>query len=172
MASTRFIGIDASQWEKGADTRFLNEMSNTIHTGNGAISMFSSRMNLDDATPLRLLVGIPKVDLLPQQKKFTEAFYAYLLNVRKEDMPSIWTGKPNWQPVNPMRRAAPIKESRLDYDFLMTLGLRQATWENRVFFSELVRAKRNQATEPETVRFYLALSMFGFPSPEQFFTAS
>lgn len=172
MASTRFIGINASQLEEGADTRFLSEMSNTIHTGDGAIGMFSQKLKLDDATPLRLLVGIPKADLSSQQKKFTEAFYAYLFNVRNDDMPSIWTGKPNWQPVNPVRRAAPIKESRLDYDFLMTLGLRQVTWENRVFFSELVRAKRNQATEPETVRFYLALSMFGFPSPEQFFTAS
>lgn len=170
MASTRFIGINASQWEAGADTRFLSEMSNTIHTGNGAISMFSSRMNLDDATPLRLLVGIPKADLLPQQKKFTEAFHAYLFNVRKDDMPSIWTGKPNWQPLNHERRAAPINESRLDYDFLMSLGLRQATWEKRVLFTDLDRTKRNQSTEPETIRLYLAFSMFGFPSPEQFFT--
>lgn len=171
MASTRFIGINTSEWPAGADTRFLSEMSDTIYTGNGAIGMFSQKLNLDDATPLRLLVGIPKADLSTVQKKFAEAFYAYLFCVCKDDMPTLWTGKPNWQPINPARKAAPIAESRLDYDFLMTLGLRHSTWEKHVFLSDLVRAKRNQATKQETVRFYLVLSMFGFSGPEQFFTA-
>ncbi len=171
MASTRFIGINTSEWEAGADIRFLSEMSDTIYTGNGAVGKFSQKLSLDDATPLRLLVGIPKADLSPVQKKFAEAFYAYLFGVRKDDMPTLWTGKPDWQPINPARKVAPIAESRLDYDFLMTLGLRQATWENHVLLSDLVRAKRNCSAKQETIRFYLAFSMFGFPRPEQFFTA-
>lgn len=172
MASTRFIAINTSEWPEGEAIRFLSEMSNTIYTGSGSIGSFAQKLHLDDATPLRLLVGIPKADLSPPQKKFTEAFHAYLFNVCKDDIPTIWTGKPNWQPINTTRKSAPIKESRLDYDFLMTLGLRPATWENHVLISELARAKRNQSTEQETVRFYLALSMFGFKSPEQFFTAA
>ncbi len=171
MASTRFIGINISDWPEGADIRFISEMSRTIYTGDGTIPSFSQKQNLDDSTPLRLLVGIQKKDLSVQQKKFTEAFFAYHHNIIKDNMPSIWTGKPNWRPLNPARIPAPIKESRLDYDFLVSLGLRPATWEQHVFLQELTRAKRGQSSEQETVRLYLALSMFGLQLPEQFFTA-
>lgn len=171
MASTRFIGINVSSWPEGADVKFLGEMSNIIHSGDGSMGKFSQKLILDDATPLRLLVGMPKTDLLPQHKKFAEVFYNYLFNASKDGMPTIWTGKPNWHPVNPGREVSSIKDSRLDYDFIMTLGLRSSTWENNVFLTELVRAKRNQSSVQETVRFYLALSMFGFSRPEQFFTA-
>lgn len=173
MATTRFIGINTSEWLQGADIRFLSEMSNTIFAGSGKIGSFSQKLNLDDATPLRLLVGVPRADASVQQKKFTEAFFAYLFDVSKDDMPTIWTSKPNWQPINTARIPAPIKQSRLDQDFVLSLGLRPATWDTHVFLSTdvIARAKRSQATEQETIRNYLALSMFGFQQPEQFFTA-
>lgn len=174
MANPRLIGINTSILPAGEDIKFLSEMSKALLLGTGAISSFADKLGLNGASPLRMMIGMPKNELDSKQKRLAEIFICHHFHTKMEDMGNIWTNKPTWQPVNTARCPAPVEESRLDCDYVMAFGLRPCVWDDHVFMTDnvLVRAKSRVTHEQENIRSYLALSLFGFPSPEQFFTAS
>lgn len=171
MTAPRIVGLDVSDWSSHSITRFVSEFSNTIHTGDGKIPAFSERMGVDGMFPLRLLIGIPRTENTAPRKRFTEAFLAYLFDVapEKANSKAKWTTKPDFSPINPRRVAVPISECVLDWEFVESFGLRPKLWEQHVFLTPVDQLKKGGTTQAQIVRCYLALAMFGFSRPEQFF---
>lgn len=171
MPAPRIIGLDVSEWSPHDTTRFLSEFSTTIHTGDGKLPAFSERLGVDGMYPLQLLIGIPRSENTTPRKRFTEAFLAYLFDIAPEKAAdkAKWTTKPAFCPKNPRRVAAPISECILDWEFVESFGLRPKLWEQHVFLTPVDQLRKGKSTQAQIVRSYLALSMFGFSGPEQFF---
>ena len=171
MTAPRIVGLDVTDWSADTVTRYLSEFSNVIHTGDGKIPAFSERLAVDGMYPLRLLMGIPRTDHTAPRKRFTEAFLAYFLDIPPERARSTvkWTTKPEFFPGNPRRRVVPISECTLDWEFVESFGLRPKLWEQHVFLTPVDQLRKGGLSRAQVVRAYLALSMFGFSRPEEFF---
>lgn len=171
MTAPRIVGLDVSDWAPDTVIRYLGEFSNAIHTGDGKLPAFSERLGVDGMYPLRLLMGIPRTEHTAPRKHFAEAFLAYFFDVAPESAKGLakWTTKPAYTPMNPRRVAAPISACALDWAFVKSFGLRPRLWEQHVFMTPIDALKKGGASSASTVRAYLALSMFGFSRPEQFF---
>lgn len=172
MSAPRIVGLDVSSWDHATAARYLSEFSAAIHTGDGKLPAFSERLGIDGMYPLRLLLGIPRAENTPARKQFAEAFTAYFLDVAPEQARSVikWTSKPGFMPTNPRRTPAPLSQCVLDWSFVESFGLRPKLWEQHVFLTPVDPFRKGTAGAAATVRAYLALSMFGFSRPEQFFT--
>lgn len=171
MTAPKIVGLDVSDWPMDKTVRFVSEFSSSIHTGDGRIPAFSDRLGVDGMYPLRILLGIPRTDHSAPRKRFTEAFLAYFLDAPPETSAGLakWTTRPSFAPINPRRTPAPVSECVLDWEFVESLGLRPKLWEQHVFLTPVEQLKKGGLSRAQVVRAYLALSMFGFSRPEQFF---
>lgn len=171
MTAPRIVGLDVSEWTFDKTATYLSEFSNAIHTGDGRVPAFSERLGVDGMYPLRLLLGIPRTENTAPRKRFAEAFMAYFLEAAPENAKALvkWTTKPDFSPTNPRRVAVPISECALDWEFIESFQLRPKLWEQHVFLTPIDQIKKGGVTRAQIVRAYLALSMFGFSRPEQFF---
>jgi len=171
MTAPRLVGLDVSDWDHASVIRYLDEFSTAIHSGDGKIPAFSERIGVDGMYPLRLLLGIPRAENTAPRKQFVEAFLAYFLDVAPEKAKASikWTTRPAFMPANPRRVAAPLSECVMDWDFVESFGLRAKLWEQHVFLTPTDGFRKGIASRPMIVRSYIALSMFGFSKPEQFF---
>lgn len=149
---------------------FIDGFSTTIHSGDGGIPSASTAFKVDASFPLRMLAGIPKKLLTREQKILTEAYCSYHFSLPLRDQPDLWQSRQGWKPANPKRVVAPLNQSELDAEWMISLGTSRTTWEKSVLIAPGALSKKS--TPQATIRHLLALSVFGFSDPYQFFTAA
>lgn len=176
----RMIGLSIARLFDGDHNhpdipRFIAEFAGVLHT-EGRKPAALVHLGVDNDFPLRLLLGIPKKDLTREQRLLAEGYCGLIFDRAVGDIDALWTLKPGWRPINPARVAAPLVESTLDVEWMLSLGITRRVWENVVLISDSaldsnnIRATQNRP--PALMRYLLLLSIFGFSDPYQFFTAS
>lgn len=148
---------------------FIDGFTHAIRSGDGGrIPSASMEFKVDTSFPLRMLVGIPKKLLTREQKLLTEAYCSYFFGTTLCAQPDVWHSRQGWKPTNHNRVAAPLNNSDLDTEWMLSLGINRLVWEKHVLITP--NAFSNKSTTSSTVRHLLALSVFGFCDPYQFFT--
>lgn len=148
---------------------FIDGFTHTIHSGDGGrIPAASVEFNVDAAFPLRVLVGVPKKLLTREQKILTEAYCSYFFKLPLRDQPDVWQSRHGWKPVNHKRSVALLNQSDLDTEWINSLGISRFVFEKFILITP--NALSNKRTSSSIIRHLLALSVFGFADPYQFFT--
>ncbi len=153
---------------------FFSDFSNLLMQESGKYPQWAVNYGVTRELPLRLLLGMPLRTLTVAQKRVAEAC-CYLLYRRTGD--SLWTDKPIWNPTNHSRVDAPLEKCQIDIPFMLSLGISTSVWENNVLLhngglSDLGRKSDCGLLRPATLtRNFVALAVYGFPDPLQFFTA-
>lgn len=153
--------------------RFLEQFGSLLHSdGNKATAL--KQIGVDTDFPLRVLVGVPKKDMTREQRLLAEGFCGLILGRNLGDTADLWTARPDWRPTNPGRVAAPLTESTLDVEWMLSLGVPRIVWERAVLMSDGALHKPSIETLGKRpgalMRYLLWLSIFGFSDPYQFFT--
>jgi len=166
------IALDTSEWSLDDSRRFLATGAEFLRAGKGGnASRLETDLRLSEQTLLQVLVGLPPGSLALAQRRFAQAVHSLTFSVPLSNSRATWTQTPNWRPQNRRRYEGKIDEAQLDLLFLADFGLSTSTWA-AILHSEtlLVRNQRGKASAGDVRRAYLALAIFGFPEPEQFFT--
>lgn len=152
---------------------FIVNFSETLYSGDGRRPQFLSDFKIDIDFPVKLLVGLPKKLLTREQRLLAEAYTSHFFSMPLgKGMDEIWTSRPAWNPSNPSQITAPAPESKLDVDWMRTIGINNAVGDLILLSpSAMHRAHLKQNTST-TLRYVLALSVYGFPDPYQFLTSS
>lgn len=151
---------------------FLTGFAEVLHPG-GRKPQFLGALKIDTDFPVRLLVGLPMKLLSREQRLLAEVYTAWTLGRDLGDVKGLWTSGRGWQPTNPGRVPAPVEESLLDVPWMLSLGVPRPVWERHILLSEsaLRRAENGYPGGEASIRHLLALAVFGFADPYQFFTA-
>lgn len=151
---------------------FLSGFAETLHPG-GRKPEFLEALHVDTDFPVRLLVGLPTARLSREQRLLAEAYVAMFFGGQLGATKGLWTSGKGWQPTNPKRVAARVEESLLDVPWMLSLGVPRVVWEKNILLSQdaLTRAEKGYRGGSASIRHLLALSVFGFVDPYQFFTA-
>lgn len=154
--------------------QFIERFSSVLYTGKGGYATFVKSLNITAAFPMRCFVGIPEDQFTPAWKVLVEAYCRHLCEM---DAENIWVCNQPWLPTNPTRVPARLDKSVFDTDWACTLGLNQSQWANCVLMSSSalqrqVRLPNRENIFEQNVRLLLALAVYGFSDPMQFFTAS
>lgn len=149
---------------------FLEAFGTALYAGEGRPPQILAALGIDTAFPVRLLVGIPQRALSREKRLFAEAFCGLHFGRDLGDNKGLWSyGKP-WQPTNPRatarRRAV---DCELDTDWMLSLGIAKATWENDILLRRQAFAVKHAGQGAALIRHMLALAAFGFSDPYQFF---
>lgn len=151
---------------------FLQGFGETLHP-NGRKAQFLDALQVDRDFPIRLMVGIPTKDLSREQRLLAEAYTAMFAGQPFGEVKGLWTSGKGWQPTNPGRVPASAEDSLLDVAWMLSLGVAPVVWERNILLSAdaLTRAEKGYPGGSASIRHLLALSIFGFADPYQFFTA-
>lgn len=167
----RFFGGDHNS---PAITAFIERFSEVLYAGKGGLPTFLKQLNIGPDFPLRCLVGIPEEDFTTPRRLLAEA---YCKHIAGAEISNLWTSDRKWRPTNVGRKVAPLERCVFDTEWALSLGLPRGRWETDVLMS--TSALTRQARLPnrdgifaQNVRLLLALAVYGFDDPEQFFTAS
>ncbi|WP_175947506.1 hypothetical protein [Burkholderia pyrrocinia] len=166
------IALDTSAWSLDDSRRYLATGAEFLRTGKiGSPSHLEVNLRLSERLLLQALLGVPTASLTLAQRRFVEAVYSLTFSVPLAAGQKAWTDTPNWRPQNRRRYEGKLEDAQLDALFLADFGLTNATWA-AILHSDtlLVRHQRGQSSVGDVRRAYLALAIFGFPEPEQFFT--
>ena len=152
---------------------FIEQFSDALYAGKGGYSTFLKRLDIGPDFPLRCFVGISETDFTPPRRLLAEAYCQHLLGI---DLTTLWVTDCPWKPLNLSRTAAPLAQCVFDIKWALSLGLSRTRWENDVLLSNsaLTRQERLPSREGifgQNVRLLLALAIYGFADPWQFFTA-
>lgn len=154
--------------------QFTTTLTALFDNGKGRGSNFAAALPLRESDALRVLVGVPDNWLSDERQLLCEAVYNHAFARPFAARPELWQA-PAWQPQNPARVAAPLAESVFDEAFAQSLGIRLSVWEKEILIADLgsyrQRQRRGESTADANLRFLIALAMFGFADPWQFFTA-
>lgn len=173
MKST-LIALDAEALTDEQRRAFIDNFASMLYSGKGSTSTFSRQVGVSEADALRVFLGLPAASLGWQQRRIFEAMYAYTLGLPVMPRPELWTDEPTWMPVNPDRNAdRPIGECELDLEFIKSFGIRRGVWEKEILMADLsaLASKIVQGGDLSVtnMRLYMALAIFGFRDPSQFF---
>ncbi|WP_068634707.1 hypothetical protein [Thauera butanivorans] len=150
--------------------RFIRAFGAAIYAGEGKKPQFMSALNITTDMPLRLMVGVPVKSLTRPQRLLAETAVSLVLGRDLGDTRNLWGAGNSWRPKNPGRTPAPVTSSRLDHEWMLSLGIAKTVWEKEVLFGPIMTAgTHNQETT--VMRQVLALGAYGFADPYQFFTA-
>jgi len=151
---------------------FLNQLADAIYAGEGKRAEVLKKLDIDRDFAVKLLVGIPSSSFSREKRLLTETFCGIVLGRDFGDNTGIWTNRPSWSPVNHKKILAPLEHSRLDVDWMLSLGVSRPVWENNILCADacLHNVKSNQTRPNVNLRHLLTLSSFGFSDPYQFFT--
>lgn len=149
---------------------FVDQFGEVLYAGKGSPPMMLKQLNIGPDFPLRCLVGIPEEDFTTPRRVLAEA---YCQHITGADVSDIWTTDRKWLPINPTREIAPLERCVFDAEFALTLGLSRARWETDILLSTgaLSRQQSREGSFNLNARFLLALAVYGFSDPWQFFTA-
>lgn len=153
---------------------YIETFGRMIYSGHGTASNFSRQIGVSEADALRVFLGIPSSNLTDTQRRVYEAVYAYVLGLPVKPRPELWTDAPEWMPQNPRRTDdRSIEVCCLDFEFIESFGIRRGVWEKEILLADLgavaAKAKRGGDLSGSNLRLYMALAMFGFRDPSQFF---
>lgn len=151
--------------------RFIAEFSAALYAGEGKKPRFLSALDISTDLPLRLLVGVPTKVLPRPHRLIAEAAVSMVLGRALGDAKGLWSNARGWAPRNPARAAAPLPACRLDREWMLSLGVSRAVWENEVLFSKAF-SEAQPGTAAATMRSFMGLAAYGFTDPHQFFTAA
>ena len=144
---------------------FTSNLSRLIYSGLGSSTTFAKELGVTEADGLRALLGMPESWLTPRRQQVLETVYAYTFGLAFKAHPGIWTTEPDWKYTNPNATTANFENSVLDLDYIDAFGLRRSIWEKQILYTKL----KNTGTAEQNFRLYMALALFGFPEPQQFF---
>lgn len=164
---TLFGGDDNSP----AITKFVEQFSTALYAGRGGLPMLLRRLSIGPDFPMRCLVGLPKEDFTTPRRVLAEAYCQHILGV---DVSGLWTTEREWKPTNPNRKVAPLENCVFDIEWAQTLGLPRGRWEDDVLMSAGALNRQSASDERfnQNTRQLLALAIYGFSDPWQFFTAN
>lgn len=149
---------------------FISEFSGNLYSGDGKRPMMLDRFGIGPEFPVRLLVGIPQKTMTREQRLIAEAFCQSVFGYANTDSKKLWQYGKGWRPVNPNRQPGSIHDSRLDIDFMLSLGISKAVWCNDILIAPNA-FDQSASTKPSTLmRYFFSLVAFGFSDPHQFFT--
>jgi len=153
---------------------FIEGFAEALHAGGGRKPQFLDAIGIDVAFPVRLLVGVPTKALSREQRLVAETYCSMFSGRNFGDCAKLWATGKGWQPKNPGRVPGSIQDSRLDVDWMLSLGIGRATWERSILISDgaMMRSAKGMVAGSTTLRHLLALAAFGFRDPYQFFTTS
>jgi len=153
---------------------FIDNFARMLYSGQGSASNFARQIGVTEADGLRVFLGMPASSLTDQQRRIFEAMYAYTLDLPVMPRPELWTDEPTWTPINPRRPAErSIEQCQLDFEFIESFGIRRAVWEKEILLSDMkavaAKIERGGDLSATNLRLYMALALFGFRDPSQFF---
>lgn len=157
-----------------AITAFIGRFSEVLYLGKGGFPTFIKKMDITPDFPLQCLVGLPVDDNTPAKQMLAEAYCQHLLGIEPIN---VWTEDRPWLPQNPNRKKAPLERCVFDTEFALSLGLSRGRWETDVLMSSSALARQDKLPNragmfAQNARLLLALAVYGFTDPWQFFTAS
>ncbi len=169
----KLIYLDSKLFKYIEFKSFIGAFSRILYGGTGAQSQFSKELPVQESDILRLFLGVPNTWLTDKRQRIIEAVLSYTLNLPFDAYPDIWLDKPNWKIKN--NKAVIQKDLAglvLDVKFIDSFGLRQSVWEKEIFFTNGLfrRIEKQRTTVEQNFRLYMALILFGFAEPQQFFT--
>lgn len=150
---------------------FIEQFSSALYTGDGKAPRILEALNIGAEFPARLLVGIPVKRLTREQRLIAESFCSMIFGHNLGHSKGLWTHGKGWQPVNHGREAAPIADSVLDTEWLLSLGIPKAVWKNNILFAASAFDANTKPLPSTLMRYLFGLVAFGFSDPYQFFTA-
>lgn len=153
-----------------AISRFIQDFSTTLYSGDGKPPEFLAKLGIGPDFPVRLLVGVPAKTLTREQRLVAEVYCQITFGRNTGDNKKLWQHGKGWRPHNQGRIPAPVRESRLDVEFMLNLGIPKKIWCNDILLAPTALDKNAQPREQTLLRYILALSVFGFSDPYQFFT--
>ncbi len=147
---------------------FITLMSHLKGGTQGSRTKLWSSLNMKDSDALKVFLGMREISF--EQQNLFETLHRVTFNYfAKPDpgQPDIWLDSPNWRFTNPRHdRQAALKDCQLDLEYVDSFGLAAAAWEKDVFKGTY---KYQQTNEAQQFRLFVALGVFGFPDPMQFF---
>lgn len=172
--SSNVIALNTDRIDHFKRMEFIKASTSVFYSGQGSWSNFSRSLDIRESDCLRIFLGVPPLWLTRHRRSFFEAVYSYIGCGMAEGNPPLWTDNPHWMPINPRKgRDLPLPECHIDEEFLESFGIRPQIWEKEILIADLNAAQRKPRTPANgadtNLRLYLALSMFGFSDPSQFF---
>jgi len=172
--TNRLIALKAEALTDAHRRLFIDNFARMLYSGTGSTSNFARQVPVSESDSLRVFLGMPEAELDDRRRRIFEAMYAYVLDLPVVPRPELWTDTPAWCPVNPRRNHdRPIESCQLDFEFVDTFGLRRTIWEKEILFATLgpitTKAKQGGDLSATNLRLYMALALFGFQDPSQFF---
>lgn len=149
---------------------FISEFSTNLYSGDGKKPEMLERMAIGPDLPVRLLVGVPQKSLTREQRLIAEAFVRMIFGRETSEAKSIWSYGKGWRPSNPAQQPALLKDSRLDTDFMLSLGISKAVWRNDILMAPTAFEASCKPRATTLTRYLFALVAFGFSDPYPFFT--
>ena len=157
---------------------FIRNFGDVVYSGKGGPSKFLSGLKIEPDFSLQCLVGIPENEFSPQKKSLVEAYCQYIFGIELSNFDNIWTTERNWRPLNPNRTRDDLGDSLIDIDWMTSLGLVRGRWESYVLLcSGTILTRQDRLPNrtdmfAENARLLLALSIYGFADPWQFFKSN
>ena len=171
---TDLIALKAEAFSEVHRLGFLNAFGRMIYSGQGSSNTFGKESGFVESDGLRIFLGVPRETVTYRQRRGYEAVYAYVMGEPAVLRPQLWTDSPTWMPTNPRHKGQkPAQDRRLDLEFVHSFGLRRRVWEKEILMVDLDALKRKMDAGGDlsdtNLRLYIALAMFGFGDPDQFF---
>lgn len=164
--NTVFGGDDNSS----AVVEFVSAFSEVLYAGKGGYPAMLKKLAIGPDFPMRCLVGIAEEDFSHPLRVLAEAYLGFFMDVGTAD---VWTTERMWRPTNRGRIAAPLEQCVFDVDFALSLGLSPSPWENEILMSPGAFARQAGSNSfSKNARYLLALAVYGFSDPWQFFTSA
>lgn len=154
---------------------FIEKFGAVIYPGKGGPSKFLAGLKIEPDFSLQCLVGIPEEEFTKQKKALVEAYCRHIFGINIAKLDAIWTSEREWRPTNPSCTGRDLSDSLLDVDWMTSLGLVRGRWETYVLLcSPSVLSRQDKMPNrddvfAENARLLLALSVYGFADPWQFF---
>lgn len=154
-------------------TDFIKQFSDILYSGKGGTPTFLKNVKVSPDFALKCMVGIPEEEFTPARRALAEAFCQHFMKMKTHD---LWTTSRPWTPANPLRVEAPLYKCICDEEWILTFGLSRGRWESDILMSTsaLVRQAKfpnRDGIFEQNARLLLALAIYGFADPWQFFTA-
>lgn len=138
----------------------------------GTLPGYMKAAQLDQTTPLRLMLGIPEHELTPKVQRFAEAMFRLCFMAPDQPSREMWTDIPELAIANP-NGAGSTDAGQLDTAFMTSFGFGAKLWSQVLGYSsgEVSKFMSGQITDRgKYKKLWFAFYMAGFSKPDHFFT--
>ena len=171
----KLIAIDCAELSFSDIQKFLSNYSAMVFSGQGSKGNFVKNLKLKESDSLKVLLGVPDTDMTTGFQQIMETAFAFSYGLDFGAHPEIWTSKPNLSVTNSnASTCSDLANVALDLEFIKSFGFRTAVWENEILHTRMQsyrdRIDRGQDVSSQNFKLMMALAIFGFSDPYQFFT--